>query len=138
VIVPVWVRCALAAVLVASMAWAFWGRPPRRSPRPRTWRHLAGLGLGLYSAGCATLVLGHAVVSAALIGTGVEMLSLVAWLGRALGADEDDGPPAPDDGGEPGGGGDDGPPGWDDRDEQAFRDYVAQRERRRPRDPAPL
>jgi hypothetical protein len=132
VIVPLWLRCVLAALLLVSVALAVWGRPPRRAPRSNTWPNLAGLGLGLHFAGCGTLISGRAVLSAALIGSGVEVLSIAAWLGRATDPEEDEGPEG--DGGSPDDGGDNGPPGWDDGDERAFWDYVARRDR--PREPA--
>jgi hypothetical protein len=137
--VPLWVRCVFAAVLVTTMALAFWGRPPRRRPAPRTWRRLAGVGASFYGAGCVALLADEAVISAALVGVGVETLSVVAWLGRGLGGEDDDG------GGGGGGGGSDpddrdrggdgdGPPDvWRPSDERAFWDYVDRRTR--PRDP---
>jgi hypothetical protein len=132
--VPLWLRCVFAVVLVATMALAFWGRPPRRRPRPRTWRRLAGVGAAFYGAGCAALLADEAVVSAALVGVGVETLSVVAWLGRGLGGeDEDDGggggggsPDDPDSSGRDGDG--DGPPeAWRPSDDRAFWDYVDRR-----------
>src|SRR3954468_24421605 len=89
--VPLWLRCVFAAVLVTTMTLAFWGRPPRRRPAPRVWRRLAGVGAVFYGAGCAALLADEAVVSAALVGVGVETLSVVAWLGGALGGDDDGG-----------------------------------------------
>jgi hypothetical protein len=77
----------------------------------------------------------EAAISAALVGVGVETLSLVAWLGRGLGDDEDDG----------GGGGGRGPDsddeddgegpddGWSPHDERDFWDYVSRG--RHPREP---
>src|SRR4051812_48647119 len=99
--VPLWLRCVFAAVLVTTMTLAFWGRPPRRRPAPRVWRRLAAVGAAFYGVGCAALLADEAVISAALVGVGVETLSVVAWLGRGLGGEEDD------DGG--GGGGSGGP-----------------------------
>lgn len=126
-------------VLIATMALAFWGRPPRRRPRPATWRRLAGAGAVFYGAGCGALLINEAAVSAALVGVGVETLSLVAWLGRGLGGGEDE-----DDGGGGGGQGPDsgdegdqgdGPDGrWGPSDENDFWDYVA---RKRGREPIP-
>jgi hypothetical protein len=137
--VPLWLRCVFAAVLVATMALAFWGRPPRRRPAPRTWRRLAGIGAAFYGAGCAALLADEPVISAALVGVGVETLSVVAWLGRGLGGeDEDDGGGGgggsdPDDRDKDGDGDGDGPPdAWRPSDERAFWDYVS---RHRPRDP---
>jgi hypothetical protein len=136
--VSLWVRCVFAAALVLTMVLAFWGRPPRRRPRMGTWRGLAGVGAAFYLAGCAALLLDEAVISAALVGIGVEALSVVAWLGRALG-DDDGGGGGDNDGDDPDSGdrGDgDGPPeGWL-FDERAFWDYVARRERDRPREPS--
>lgn len=132
---PLWLRVAFVAVLIATMALAFWGRPPRRRPRPSTWRGLAGAGVFCYGGGCAALLLDEAAISAALVGLGVETLSVVAWLGRGLGGEDDDG------GGGGGGGsgpdsgeGGDGPDGqWSPTDERAFWDYVSRG--RRPREP---
>src|SRR4051794_32097681 len=137
--VPLWLRCVFAAVLVTTMTLAFWGRPPRRRPPARVWRRLAVVGAGFYGAGCAALLADEAVISAALVGVGVETLSVVAWLGRGLGGEDDGG------GGGGGGGSDDpdsgdrdgdgdGPPdAWRPADERAFWDYVSRRGR--PRDP---
>jgi hypothetical protein len=131
-VVPLWLRCLLAAVLIVSLALAFWARPPRRRPRAGTWRRIAAGAAACYGAGCGALLLGEAVVSAALVGAGVEALSVAAWLGRALGDDGD---------GEGGGGSDDDDPtdrdsggsgdGWDPSDDQQFWDYVDRRERGR-------
>ena len=135
--VPLWLRCAFVVVLVATMALAFWGRPPRRRPRPTTWRRLAGAGALFYGAGCAALLLDEAAISAALVGVGVETLSVVAWLGRGLGGEDDDGgggggSQGPDSGGQDGD--DDGSDGrWSPTDERDFWDYVSRR--RSPREP---
>jgi hypothetical protein len=136
--VPLWLRCLFAGVLVMTMTLAFWGRPPRRRPRPRTWRRLAGAGAVCYGVGCAALLADEAVISAALVGVGVETLSVVAWLGRGLGGEDDDGRGGgggtddPDSGDQDGDG--DGPTdSWRPSDERAFWDYVSRRDR--PRDP---
>lgn len=137
--VPLWVRCAFAAALVLTMALAFWGRPPRRRPRAVMWRGLAGIGAVFYITGCGVLLLDQAVISAALVGIGVEALSVVAWLGRGLG-EEDDGGGGDGDGDDPDAGdrdGDGGPPQDWRFDERAFWDYVARRERDRRREPVP-
>ena len=133
--VPLWLRCVFVAVLVTTMALAFWGRPPRRRPRPTTWRRLAGVGAVFYGAGCGALLVDEAAISAALVGVGVETLSLVAWLGRGLGDDEDEGGggggrgPDSDDEDDDG----DGPDGgWGPSDERDFWDYV---NRGHPREP---
>ncbi|MDX6670646.1 MAG: hypothetical protein QOI91_1009 [Solirubrobacteraceae bacterium] len=134
---PLWLRCLFAALLVATMALAFWGRPPRQRPQPKVWRRLAGTGAAFYGAGCGALLAGEAVFSAALVGVGVEMLSVVAWLGRGAGGEDED------EGGGGGGGSDpddhdrdgdgDGPPdAWKPSDERAFWDYAA---RKGPREP---
>lgn len=132
-VVPLWLRFLLAGILVASLAAAFWGRPPRRRARPATWRRLA-IGAALcYVAGCGALLLDETALAAGLVGVGVESLSLAAWLGRSLGDDSD---------GEGGGGDDDDPTdrdggapgdGWRPEDDRAFWDHVARRER----DPIP-
>lgn len=134
--VPLWLRCVFVVVLVATMALAFWGRPPRRRPRPATWRRLAGVGAVCYGAGCGALLVDEAAISAALVGVGVETLSLVAWLGRGLGDDEDEGGggggrgPDSDDEDDDG----DGPDGgWSPNDERDFWDYVSRGGR--PREP---
>jgi hypothetical protein len=134
-VVPLWLRFLLAGVLVASLAAAFWGRPPRRRPRPATWRRLA-MAAGLcYATGCGALLMDEAALSAALVGLGVEALSVAAWLGRSLGDDSD---------GEGGGGGDDDPTdrdggapgdGWRPEDDRAFWDHVARGDR--DREPVP-
>src|SRR5437588_11685132 len=133
--IPLWLRGVFAGVLVMTMAAAFWGRPPRRRPRPRTWRRLAGVGAVFYGVGCAALLADAAVISAALVGVGVETLSVVAWLGRGLGGEDDEG------GGGGGGGSDDPDSGdqdgdgdgpndrWRPCDERAFWDYVSHRRR---------
>ena len=136
--VPLGLRCAFVAVLVATMALAFWGRPPRRPPRPSTWRRLAGAGVLCYGAGCGALLLDEAAISAALVGVGVETLSGVAWLGRGLGGDDGGGGGGGDGGDEPDagdrGGDGDGPEDvWGPEDERALRDYLGRA--RRPREP---
>jgi hypothetical protein len=135
--VPLWLRCVFAAVLVTTMTLAFWGRPPRRRPAPQVWRRLAAVGAAFYGAGCAALLADEAVISAALVGVGVETLSVVAWLGRGLGGEDDDdgggggGSDDPDDRDRDGDG--DGPPdSWRPSDERAFWDYVS---RKGPREP---
>lgn len=136
-VVPLWLRILLAGVLVASLAGAFWGRPPRRRPRPVTWRRLATAAALCYGAGCGALLLDEAALSVALVGVGVEALSVAAWLGRSLDDDSD---------GEGGGGGGDDPTdrgggapgdGWRPEDDRAFWDHVARRDRDRDRDPLP-
>ena len=132
-VVPLWLRFAFAGVLVVSMAAAFWGRPPRRRPQPTTWRRLAGGAAACYGAGCCALLFDEAALSAALVGVGVETLSVAAWLGRSMG----------DDGEGEGGGGDDGDDptdrdpgtpgdGWSPQDDQAFWDHVSRRGDRQP------
>ena len=132
--VPLWLRFLFVALLLVTMALAFWGRPPRRRPRPATWRGLAGVGAVLYGAGCGALIVDQAAISAALVGLGVETLSVVAWLGRGLGGDDDDGGGSDDDGSDPDSGQDgdgDGPEGrWSPHDERDFWDYVSRRDRR--------
>ena len=137
--VPLWLRCVFVTLLIVTMALAFWGRPPRRRPPPTIWRRLAGAGGAFYLAGCAALLLDEAVISAALVGAGVETLSVVAWLSRGLGGEDDDGGAGGGDDSGPGpGGGDgdgDGPPDrWHPADERAFWDYVSRGGR--PREPA--
>jgi hypothetical protein len=136
--IPLWLRAVFAGVLVMTMALAFWGRPPRRRPRHRTWRRLAGAGAMFYGAGCAALLADEALVSAALVGVGVETLSVVAWLGRGLGGEDDEGGGGgggsddPDSGDQDGDG--DGPlDSWRPSDERAFWDYVSDGDR--PREP---
>jgi hypothetical protein len=115
------------------MAAAFWGRPPRRRPQPTTWRRLAGTAAACYGAGCGALLFDEPALSAALVGVGVETLSVAAWLGRSMG-DEGEGE---------GGGGDDGDDptdrdpgtpgdGWNPQDDQAFWDYVSRKGDRAP------
>jgi hypothetical protein len=128
--VPLWLRCSFVAVLVATMALAFWGRPPKRRPRIATWRRLAGAGALCYGAGCGALLMDEAAISAALVGVGVETLSVVAWLGRGLGGEDDEGGGGGDgrgpDAGGPGDG--DGPDSlWGPQDERAFWDHVGRR-----------
>ncbi len=134
--VPLWLRCSFVAVLLATMALAFWGRPPRRRPRPATWRRLAGAGAICYGAGCGALLLDEAAISAALVGVGVETLSVVAWLGRGLGGEDDDGGGGGDgrdpDSGDHGGSGDGPDIVWGPNDERAFRDYASRGGRREP------
>ncbi|MDX6697974.1 MAG: hypothetical protein QOE65_1371 [Solirubrobacteraceae bacterium] len=139
--VPLWLRCVFAALLVGTMALAFWGRPPRHRPRPKVWRRLAAVGAGFYGAGCAALLAGEAVLSAGLVGVGVETLSVVAWLGRGLGGEDGEdgggggGGSDPDDHDRDGDGdGEGGPHVWRPSDERAFWDYVS---RKRPHQPIP-
>jgi hypothetical protein len=131
--IPVWLRIAFAALLLMTIAVAFVGRPPRHRPRRRTWRRLAGAGAACYGIGCGALLMDDPALSAALVGVGVETLSVVAWLGRGLG-DEGDG----DEGGGPEPGTD--PPGgiWDEDDDRAFWHYVERRGSRSPRVPTPV
>ena len=122
-VVPLWLRFTFAGVLVISMAAAFWGRPPRRRPRPTTWRRLAGAAATCYGAGCGALLFDEPALSAALVGVGVETLSVAAWLGRSMGDDGDD--PTDRDPGTPG-------DGWSPHDDQAFWDYVSRQRDREP------
>jgi hypothetical protein len=135
--VPLLVRCAFAVVLVGTMMLAFWGRPPRRRPRPTVWRKLAVGGAVCYGAGCGALLLDQAVISAALVGVGVETLSVVAWLGRGLGGeDEEGGGGGGTDGDDPdrsdrGGDGDGPDDSWHAGDDRAFWDHVERGRRTR-------
>jgi hypothetical protein len=124
--VPVWMRFAFAVVLILTMVIAFWGRPPRRRTSPALWRRLAGCGAVMYTAGCGALLMDETVISAALVGAGVETLSVVAWLGRGFGEDDDGGGGGSDDDPDSGDRGDDGDngPQWNVDDERAFRDYA--------------
>nr|MDQ6915570.1 hypothetical protein [Actinomycetota bacterium] len=97
------------------------------------------VGAAFYGAGCAALLVDAVVISAVLVGVGVETLSVVAWLGRGLSGEDDEG------GGGGGGGSDDPDSGdrdgdgdgptdsWRPSDERAFWDYVSHGHR--PRDP---
>lgn len=136
---PLWLRFGFVTVLVLTMVLAFWGRPPRRRPRPLTWRGLTALAGLCYGAGCAALLLDEVAISAALVGMGVETLSVVAWLGRGLGEDDDDGGGGSDrdpDSGDQDGDGDGPEGGWNLDDERDFWDYVNRPPRSRPRTPA--
>lgn len=134
--VPLWLRCSFVAVLIVTMALAFWGRPPRRRTRPATWRRLASAGALCYGAGCGALLLDEAAISAALVGVGVETLSVVAWLGRGLGGEEDDGGGGGGDGQGPDsdghdGGGDEPDGSWGPTDDRDFWEHVSRGGRRR-------
>jgi hypothetical protein len=120
---------------VATIAWAFFGPPPRRPVRQGLrWRltllagTLYGLAIGGFMAN-ALAVLGFSVAAAN------EVVCAIHWLGRR----RDDGG-----GGGGGGGGNDGPddpddPRFDwDSFERAFRDYARRSPRSRPRDLTPV
>ena len=89
---------ALAAVLAASMARAFLGRP---APRPRRGaaRALLGATAACYLAGAALVVLaGATLAGAVLVVAGIEASCVGAWLVRGGGDDDDggdDGDPLP-------------------------------------------
>ncbi len=121
---PLWLRVGLAALLIGTVAAAFLGRPPRRRPRKTAWGWLAAAAAASYAGGVAAFLAGEPVLSAGLVGIGVEALSVAAWLGRA--PDEGpapgaDGPERPQDGDGPGGG---GPGRWGPDDDRAFWDEV--------------
>jgi uncharacterized membrane protein YfcA len=100
---------ALAAVLLASMARAFFG-PPAVRPRRRVARALLAATAACYLAGAALVVLAGATLpGAVLVVCGIEASCVGAWLIRGPRDDDDD---------DGGGGGPDGPeskdpPPWD-------------------------
>ena len=85
--VPLAVKLLLAAILIASIAGAFFGPPPQRK-RPGALRWLAGLGAVLYAAAGVSLWGAGSVLAGALfVCAGVEVVCLAAWLARARGND---------------------------------------------------
>lgn len=128
--VPLWLRVGLAAMLVATIAAAFLGRPPRRPARPAAIRLAVLAACASYAGAVAALIGGQAALSAGLVGFGVEALSVAAWLGRA----PSDGRRPADDGDDDGGGGGPGripPDRWGRDDDRAFWREVEQTGRRR-------
>jgi hypothetical protein len=121
---PLWLRVGLAGLLIGTIAAAFVGRPPRRRPRTRTWRWLAAAAAACYAAGVAAFLSGAPILSAGLVGLGVEALSVAAWLGRAPGEEpaSGDGPSEHPAGGDDSGHG--GPGRWGPDDDRAFWDEV--------------
>ena len=80
----------LAAILLASMARAFLGRPAPR-PHRRAARALLGATAGFYLAGAAFVVAANATFPGAfLIVAGIEASCIGAWLVRGGGGDDGD------------------------------------------------
>lgn len=114
----------LAAVLVASMARAFLGRPARR-PRRSVARALLAATAACYLGGAALVLLaGATVAGAVLVIAGIEASCLGAWLIRGGDDDADD---------DDGGGGPGEPPPWDWGAFDRARAAWAARPRSRPR-----
>jgi hypothetical protein len=122
-------KLALGALLLASVAFAYAGPPPRRSVAGRVRGTLLLAGVGGYAAAAAALAGGAVAVGAAAIAVAGELVCAAGWLGRG------DAPPRDDDGDDGGGGGGGRrpkppPPDWD-AFERAFRRYARERERQR-------
>lgn len=79
---PLALNVVLVAVLVGSIAAAFFGRAPR-TRRPLAAAVLGALALLLYAAGAVELwVRDQPTVGGVLVFAGVEAMCLAAWLGR--------------------------------------------------------
>jgi hypothetical protein len=88
---PAWLKLVATAVLLASIAYAFFGpRPPRRAGRRLVLAVGAG-GLLAYGTGLHAAVTGSTAAAAVLIAVAVESMCLAVWLARS----------PRDDGGEP-------------------------------------
>jgi hypothetical protein len=102
---PPTASAALAAVLVASMARAFFGPPAARARRGLA-RALLAATAGCYLGGAALVVLAGAVMPGAIVViAGIEASCVGAWLIRGRGGEDDDDGPGGDGGGDP--------PPWD-------------------------
>jgi hypothetical protein len=118
---PLIVKAALAAGVLASMARAFLG-PPAPPAHRHFARGLLGLTAACYLAGAGLVTMGGAeLVGSVVVLVGIEISCLAAWVVRAT---PEDGGSGEDDGG--GGGGGKGPPDPGPIDWAAF-----DRERRR-------
>ena len=107
---PLLMKAAMGAFLLASIWWAFLGPPPDRRDlgTAKLWGATAGI---LYLAGAYALAFGRAG-AVILVGGGVLALCLAFWHARG------------DDGGGGGGDDDDGDPPIDwDRFDRARRDW---------------
>lgn len=79
---PLVLNVVLVAVLVASIAAAFFGRAPR-SRRPLAAAGVAMLSVLLYAAGAVEIwARQEPTTGGALVFAGVEAMCLAAWLGR--------------------------------------------------------
>ncbi|HLM49422.1 MAG TPA: hypothetical protein VK279_02665 [Solirubrobacteraceae bacterium] len=88
---PGWIKLAATAILLVSIALAFFGpRPARRASRRRVLA-IGVAGLAGYIVGLHAAMAGRTVIAAVLIALAVEAMCLAVWLARA----------GRDDGGEP-------------------------------------
>jgi hypothetical protein len=110
--VPLLVKAALGAMLLASVWWAFFGPPPeeRDMGTARLWGATSGI---LYLAGLYALIAERSIAPI-LVGAGVFALCLAFW--HARGGDDGGG------GGGDDGDDDDGPLDWD-RFDRARREW---------------
>lgn len=122
-------KIALALLLLASIALAHLGPPPRRRAGLGLRGALLSAGMGGFMAAAAALAAGAIVPGALALALAGELMCAAGWLSRG------DAPPSDDDG-EDGGGGGGGrrpkpPPSDWDAFERAFRRYARERERQR-------
>jgi hypothetical protein len=122
-------KVTLALLLIASVAFAYLGPPPRRRTGMGVRGALLSSGLAGYAAAAAALAAGAAAPGALALALAGELLCAAGWLGRG------DAPPSDDDGDDGGGGGGGHrpkPPPTDwDAFELAFRRYAREHERQR-------
>ncbi|HEV2819024.1 MAG TPA: hypothetical protein VGW11_00815 [Solirubrobacteraceae bacterium] len=81
----------LSVLLIVSIAWTFFGPPPRSRASSGVVAALAGLGATAYAVGI--LLAQHSVTAAAIaMAVGVEGLCAAGWLGRGGGGGGGGGP----------------------------------------------
>jgi hypothetical protein len=122
-------KVTLAALLLASVGFAYLGPPPRRRIGLGARCVVLSVGVGGYLAAVAVLAAGALVPGALLLALASELVCMAGWLSRG------DAPPSDEDSDDGGGGGGGRrpkppPPDWD-AFERAFRHYARERERQR-------
>jgi hypothetical protein len=129
VLLPLWLRVSLVAVMVGSLVFSFFGPEPQTARSPRRFTLSLWLAVGIWVVAGVAMLQGHLGTGALIITPGVEALCYAVWISRNL---DDTGP---DEGWSDEGPKDVPPDGDWERFERAFRAWEAQRRTRpsRPR-----